>query len=217
MSTRCPKCGKINYGDMQKCSFCGSPLKFIPGEEIPTMTESDIQEKISKLDTRRIRNPYMISGGGASMVIGAILAIVLTLVFMLFAFATSDIESSPDGSSLDYRIPGGEEYIFGEITREEDFSDNYWASKGLDNYGYRNHTAYEIDGDGIDQRWKIYTEVNTFIGAQHEGDVWVYSEEDLGDPAFDFGGRDFDLLVLGPASVSQPSQHVSNGVRHRHS
>jgi len=65
MTTRCPKCAKINYGETAKCSFCGSSLKFTPGEEIPEVKEEDVKEKIKTIKAKRLRNPMQIGSGGS--------------------------------------------------------------------------------------------------------------------------------------------------------
>ncbi|MGA1794198.1 MAG: hypothetical protein ACMUHM_09620 [Thermoplasmatota archaeon] len=170
MTSRCPKCGKNNYGDVQKCSFCGAPLVFIPGEEIPQISEEDIQAKLSTLKVERIRNPVLIGGGGIVAVFGLFLAIALFLIFMILVFSPSSIEPTSEAGSIHYAIPGGEEYIFGEITlRVED-----GAAAETQSYGYKQgYYAYEMDGDGNDRRRDRNIEL--------EPDVWFYSEDDIGD------------------------------------
>ncbi|MBN1539522.1 MAG: hypothetical protein JW939_05205 [Candidatus Thermoplasmatota archaeon] len=170
MTNRCPKCGKNNYGDVQKCSFCGAPLVFIPGEEIPQVKEEDIQEKLSNMKVERIRNPVMIGGGGIVAVIGLFLAIALFLIFMIFVFSPSDVKPTMMSGSIHYEVPGGEEYIFGEITMI--------VKDGLDaeskSYGYyEGYYAYEMEGDGKDHRSEEDIE--------KEPDVWFYSNEKIGE------------------------------------
>ncbi len=77
MTSRCPKCGRNNYGDVNKCSFCGSALTFIPGEVVPEVSEEDIQEKMSKMKGERLRNPMMMGIGGIVGTIGIVLLFVI--------------------------------------------------------------------------------------------------------------------------------------------
>jgi hypothetical protein len=174
MTSRCPKCGKNNYGDLKKCSFCGAPLVFIPGEEIPQISEEDVQAKLSTMSVDRIRNPVLIGGGGIVAVIGIFFAIILFLIFMLWIFNPAHVEPYIDQGSMHYDIPGGEEYIFGEITLiVKDGQDAQDQS-----YGYRaNYFAVEIEGDGQDKRERADDDVNTAL----EPDVWVYTEDKFGD------------------------------------
>ncbi|MGA1821120.1 MAG: hypothetical protein ACMUIG_01175 [Thermoplasmatota archaeon] len=173
MSTRCPRCGKNNYGELDKCSFCGSPLKFVPGQEIPEITEEDIQEKMSTIKLKRVRNPLTIGIGGGTMLVGVALAIILYLVVMLFIFSPNSVKPKYDGA-WHYEVPGGEEYIFGEITRVVSISESKWDLGG--NHGYFNHTAYEINGDGVDRRKEALNQQN--VG--REPHTWIYSDRDLG-------------------------------------
>jgi len=174
MSIRCPRCGKINYGDVQKCSFCGSALKLIPGEEEEEVTQEDVQEKLSKMKAERIRNPFLIAGGGALIVVGIVVALLMYVIFMFVLFNSDGIESKYGDGALDYQVPGGSEIIYGEITLVVEYSDSYWETG---NHGYENHTAYEIDGNGKDTRRAYYREEDQ---NQWERDLWVYSERDLG-------------------------------------
>ncbi len=174
MTSRCPKCGRNNYGDVKKCSFCGSPLVYIPGEEIPQISEEDVQAKLSTLKVERIRNPVLIGGGGIVGVVGVFLAVILFLIFMMWVFSPTDIEPYTEQGSLHYDVPGGEEYLFGEITLI--VKDGEQAQ--LQSYGYEaTYYAVEIDGDGVDKRERADDDANTAL----EPDVWVYSEEKFGD------------------------------------
>jgi hypothetical protein len=174
MTARCPRCGKNNYGDLDKCSFCGSPLKFVPGQDIPEITEEDIQEKMSAIKLKRIRNPLTIGFGGGTMLVGAALAVILYLVVMLVLFSPNSVEPKYDGA-WHYDVPGGEEYIFGEITRVVTIKESEWDADS--NHGYFNHTAYEINGDGVDHRKDALEKQDK----GREPHTWVYSERDLGD------------------------------------
>ncbi|MBN1390345.1 MAG: hypothetical protein JXA22_06865 [Candidatus Thermoplasmatota archaeon] len=170
MTSRCPKCGKNNYGDVQKCSFCGAPLVFIPGEDIPQIKEEEVQQKLSSMKVDRIRNPVMIGGGGIVAVIGLFLAIALFLIFMVLVFSPNDVSPVMASGSIHYEVPGGEEYIFGEITML--VKDG--AQAETQSYGYyEGYYAYEMDGDGKDLREREDIE--------REPDVWFYSEEKIGE------------------------------------
>lgn len=195
MTNRCPKCGKNNYGDVQKCSFCGAPLVFIPGEEIPLIKEEDIQHKLSNMKVERIRNPVMIGGGGIVAVIGLFLAIALFLIFMVFVFSSSDVEPKMISGSIHYEVPGGEEYIFGEITMI--VKDGPEAESK--SYGYFNgYYAYEMDGDGKDYRPEEDVE--------KEPDVWFYSNEKVGEV-----GDNILIKVKSEPNELQELRAVSQG------
>lgn len=174
MTIRCPRCGKNNYGDLDKCSFCGSPLKFVPGQDIPDISEEDIQEKMSSINIKRIRNPLTIGVGGGTMLVGAALVVILYLVVMIALFSPDSVEPKYDGA-WHYNVPGGEEYIFGEITRVVSVSESEWDAGS--NHGYYNHTAYEINGDGVDHRKDALNQQD--VG--REPHTWIYSERDLGE------------------------------------
>ncbi|MFO8050102.1 MAG: zinc ribbon domain-containing protein [Thermoplasmatota archaeon] len=175
MTTRCPKCGRNNYGDVKKCSFCGSPLVFIPGEEeTPEITEEDIQEKMSKIKVPRVRNPFFIGSGGAVTVIGLFLAVVIFLIAMLYVYDPGDV-SPYYNSGLHYDVPGGEEYIFGKITKVRTDEETRW--EGGVSHGYQGFTAYEINGDGKDNR----AEAQEKESANVEPDTWIYSDEAFGE------------------------------------
>lgn len=172
MTTRCPKCGKNNYGDVDKCSFCGAPLKFNPEEEIPEIKEEDIQEKMSEIKVKRIRNPITIAVGGGIMLLGVLLAIIIFFVFMIGVFDSSSVEPEYSGGAYHFKVPGDEEYIFGEITAVVEVS-------GAESHGFYNHTAYEIDGDTnvrVDWEDSITKDV-----MRKETDTFVFSERDLGE------------------------------------
>lgn len=174
VTIRCPKCGKNNYGDMKKCSFCGSPLVFIPGEEIPQISEDDVQAKLSSMKVERIRNPVLIGGGGIVSVIGLFFAIILFLIFMMWIFSPTHVSPYTAQGSMHYEIPGGEEYIFGEITLL--VKDGEAAQD--QSFGYEaGYYAYEIDGDGADKRKRADEDANIAL----EPDLWVYSEKRLGE------------------------------------
>ncbi|MFW3145720.1 MAG: hypothetical protein ACMUIE_02785 [Thermoplasmatota archaeon] len=173
MATRCPKCGKNNYGDIQKCSHCGSPLVFIPGEEVPEITEEDIQEKMSKVKVQRIRNPLLIGAGGITAVVGFFLMILIFMIMMVAVFNPDSIKPYYN-DAWHYEVPGGEEWIFGEITKEVTDEDTGWQG---DSAGYMKMTAYEINGDGVDNRANAHSTSNVNL----EPHVWIYSAKDLGD------------------------------------
>ncbi len=173
MTTRCPRCGKNNYGDSGKCSFCGSELKLLPGEDADViLTDADVQEKLSKLKGERIRNPYLIAGGGSMMVIGVVLAFIMYVVIMFIVFSPSDVEISNDGGSWNYNV-AGEEYIYGEITKVSDYTNTQWEH----DHGYKDYDAYEIKGDQKDTRKSAHDDGRV----EMEPDLWVYSSKDLGD------------------------------------
>ncbi len=173
MTTRCPRCGKNNYGDGGKCSFCGSGLKLLPGEEEEAiLTDADVQEKLSKLKGERIRNPYFIAGGGSLMVIGVVLAFIMYAVIMFIVFSPEDVEPSYDNGLWNYSV-AGEEYIYGEITKISDYEDTAWEQ----DHGYRDYDAYEIKGDRSDTRKSAYEEGRV----DREPDLWIYSSKDLGN------------------------------------
>lgn len=174
MTSRCPKCGRNNYGDVKKCSFCGAPLTFIPGEEVPEVSEEDIQEKMSKMKVERIRNPTLYFVGGIIGIVGIVLMIVLYLLMMFLVYSSNGVDVEYEQGSFVYNVDGGEQMIFGEITRVTGYEDTEWGEGG--NHGYREYTAYEIDGDGSDRRVEALREGSV----DYEADVWVYSEEDLG-------------------------------------
>jgi hypothetical protein len=122
----------------------------------------------------RIRNPVLIGGGGIVAVVGIFLAIILFLIFMLWVFNPGDVEPYTQQGSMHYDVPGGEEYIFGEITLI--VKDGQSAQD--QSYGYRaNFYAVEIEGDGQDKRERADQDANTAL----EPDLWVYSEEKFGD------------------------------------
>jgi hypothetical protein len=174
VTTRCPKCGKNNYGAVKKCSFCGSPLVFIPGEEIPQISEDDVQAKLSALKVERIRNPVLIGGGGIVSVIGLFFAIILFLIFMVWIFSPTHVSPYATGGSIHYEIPGGEEYLFGEITYRT--MDGEEAE--ISGYGHwAGFYAYEINGDGVDKRERADQDQNVAL----EPDTWVYSKKKIGD------------------------------------
>ena len=176
MTSRCPKCGKNNYGDVKKCSFCGSPLTFIPGVEIvPEITQDDIQEKMDKMKVQRIRNPFMIFLGGIIGIIGVVLMITLYLSIMLLVYSPGSVEPVYEGGAWSYDVKGGEQMIFGEITAVTVYEDTAW-DEGV-NHGYEEFTAYEINGDGDDNRVHAFREGNV----NYESSVWIYSDTDLGE------------------------------------
>jgi len=175
MSARCPKCGRNNYGDVRKCSFCGAPLTFIPGEEAPVVKEEEIQEKMAQIKVERIRNPFLIGAGGILAIIGIVLAVVLYLVVMFIVLSPTQVEPTYEDGAFHYIVPGGEEYIFGKITKTVEVDEIDWGTGG--NHGYENHTAYEISGDGVDKRTIAFRDGKTAI----EPDLWVYSDEELGE------------------------------------
>ena len=171
ITTRCPKCGKNNYGEMEKCSFCGAPLKFNPEEEIPEINEEDIKEKMSQIKAKRLRNPITIGVGGGIMFIGVGVAIILYLLMMFFIFSSGSVQPEYT-TAYHFDVPGGDEYIFGEITAVDIVS-------GPETHGYYNHTAYEIDGDGkTDVDWMNAIKEDVM---RKETDTWVFSERDLGE------------------------------------
>jgi predicted nucleic acid-binding Zn ribbon protein len=174
LTSRCPKCGRNNYGDGKKCSFCGAPLTFIPGEEVPEVSEEDIQEKMSKMKVERIRNPTLYFVGGIIGIVGIVLMIVLYLLMMFLVYSSGGVDVEYEQGSFVYNVNGGEQMIFGEITRVTTYEDTEWGEGG--NHGYQEYTAYEIDGDGSDRRVEALREGNV----DYEADVWVYSDEDLG-------------------------------------
>lgn len=173
MTNRCSKCGRNNYGDIKKCSFCGTPLVFIPGEEVPVISEEDVQEKMSKMKVPRIRNPFLIGSGGAITVVGFFIAVALFFIIMLFVYDPTDVEPYYD-SGIHYNVPGGEEYIFGEITLIKSDADARWSG---DSHGYEGWTGYEINGDGVDNRAEAIDKKQASI----EGDTWVYAKDDIGE------------------------------------
>ncbi len=175
MTSRCPKCGKNNYGDVKKCSFCGSPLTFIPGVEVTEITQDDIQEKMDKMKVQRIRNPFMIFLGGIVGIIGVVLMITLYLSIMLLVYSPGGVEPVYESGAWSYNVKGGEQMIFGEITAVSTFEDTTW-DEGV-NHGYNEFTAYEINGDGDDNRVHAFREGNV----NYESNVWIYSETDLGE------------------------------------
>ncbi|MEA3559437.1 MAG: zinc ribbon domain-containing protein [Candidatus Thermoplasmatota archaeon] len=179
MTSRCPRCGKNNYGDVQKCSFCGSPLVFIPGEKIEEISQEDIQEKMDKMKVSRIRNPFFIGAGGAVTVIGLFIAIAVFLIVMLVVFDPGDVSPYYD-DGMHYGVPGGEEYIFGEITNKRTDEETPWIND--DSHGYTDddggaYTAYQIGGAEDDGRPNAQDKRNAAL----EPDTWIYSDEDLGD------------------------------------
>jgi hypothetical protein len=193
LTTRCPKCGKNNYGDVKKCSFCGSPLVFIPGEDIPQISEDDVQAKLSAMKVDRIRNPLLIGGGGIVSVVGIFLAIILFLIFMVWVFSPSHVDPYIDQGSMHYDIPGGEEYIFGEITKK----DRDTSDAEVKSYGYKaGYYAYEIDGDGVDKRERADEDANTAL----EPDLWIYSEKNLGE--------DGDMVLVKVSSKTNDFNEV---------
>jgi hypothetical protein len=175
VTNRCPKCGKNNYGDVKKCSFCGAPLTFIPGEEVTEISEEDIQEKMSKMKVERIKNPLLMGIGGIVGIIGLVLIFVIYLSIMFLVYSPSGVEPSYDLGAWNYNVDGGEQMIFGEITAITSSEDTNWDTGG--DHGYLDYTAYEISGDGDDNRVLAYREGNV----NYESHVWVYSKEDLGD------------------------------------
>ncbi len=173
MTTRCPRCGKNNYGDGHKCSFCGSEMKILPGEEGEAiLTDADVQEKLSKLKGERIRNPYLIAGGGSMMVIGVVLAFIMFTVIMFIVFSPEDVEPSYDNGLWNYNV-AGEEYIYGEITKISEYEDSAWER----DHGYKDYDAYEIKGDQSDTRKSAHEDGRV----EREPDLWVYSSKDLGN------------------------------------
>ncbi|MDG6223906.1 MAG: hypothetical protein QCI82_00155 [Candidatus Thermoplasmatota archaeon] len=175
MATRCPKCGRNNYGDTAKCSFCGSSLKFTPGEDIPEIKEEDVQQKIKQVKAKRLRNPVHIATGGILMVIGAMLAVAVFLLFMFLIFSPGDISPSYERGAWHYEVPGGKEMVFGKITAKVTVTETKWPEGS--NHGYMNHTAYEIGGNQLDTRADALKEGMVLV----EPDAWVYSDIDLGD------------------------------------
>jgi len=174
MTSRCPKCGKNNYGDVQKCSFCGAPLVFIPGEEIPQITEDDVQEKLSHMKAERIRNPLLMGGGGIVAVVGIFLAIILFSVFIVWVFSSDDVGPYIEGGSFHYDVPGGKEYVYGEITLVTE--DGIAAEE--QSFGFKSgYHAIEIDGDSVDKRREAHEAGKT----DSEPDLWVYSEDEFGE------------------------------------
>ena len=179
MTSRCPRCGKNNYGDVQKCSFCGSPLVFIPGEEIVEISQEDIQEKMDNMKIPRMRNPFLIGSGGAVTVIGMFIAVAVFLIVMLVVFDPGDVEPYYN-DGLHYKVPGGEEYIFGEITNERIDSDTPWidgVSHGYADEEGNAYIAYQIGGTETDNR----PSAQNMKDAAREPDTWIYSDEDLGN------------------------------------
>ncbi len=174
MTSRCPKCGRNNYGDVRKCSFCGAPLTFIPGEEIKEVSEEDIQEKMATMKVERIRNPTLIFIGGIIGIVGFVMMLVMFLSIMFLVYSPSGIEAEYDSGAFSYKVSGGEQMVFGEITRVTAYEDTNW-DQGI-NHGYQEFTAYEIDGDGSDNRILALREGSV----NYESDVWVYSDKDLG-------------------------------------
>jgi hypothetical protein len=174
MTSMCPRCGKNNYGDVQKCSFCGSPLVFIPGVEIEEISQEDIQEKMDKMKVSRIRNPFFIGAGGAVTVIGLFIAITVFLIIMLVVFDPGDV-SPYYNDGMHYGVPGGEEYIFGEITSIKAEDETYWVDDI--SHGYEGETAYEISGDGVDGRANAQDKKQSAL----EPDTWIYSDEEFGE------------------------------------
>ena len=173
--TRCAKCGRNNYGDVKKCSFCGAPLTFIPGEEIPTITEEDIQEKMSKIKVERIKNPILWGAGGIVAMAGIMVMILLFVVMMFIVYSPTGVEPEYTEGAWVYVVKGGEQMVFGKITRVTAAEDTNWDNNI--NHGYKNYTAYEINGDGVDNRVLALREGDVNI----EPDVWVYSDKDLGE------------------------------------
>jgi len=174
MTTRCPKCAKINYGETAKCSFCGSSLKFTPGEEIPEVKEEDVKEKIKTIKAKRLRNPMQIGIGGVVMVVGLMTALILFLSCMFLFFSPSSISPSYDSGAWHYTVPGGTETVYGKITAKVYVANSKWPQGS--NHGYSNHTAYELSGNGADKRWEALSDESISL----EDDCWVYSTQDLG-------------------------------------
>jgi hypothetical protein len=174
MSTRCPKCAKLNYGETAKCSFCGASLKFTPGEEIPEVKDEDLKEKIKTVKAKRIRNPMQIGVGGVVMVVGLMAALIIFLACMFLVFSPSSITPNYRSGAWHYDVPGGSEIVYGEITAKVSVKDSKWDAGS--NHGYGNHTAYELSGNGQDDRVEALRDGS--IGM--ESDCWVYSKQDLG-------------------------------------
>jgi hypothetical protein len=141
---------------------------------MPQISEEDIQEKMSKMKVERIRNPTLITIGGIVGIVGFVLMIVLYLSIMFLLYSPGSIEPSFDSGAFVYNVDGGEQMVFGEITRVTSFEDTKWDYGN--NHGYEDYTAYEIDGDGGDDRVLALRESDV----NYEDDVWVYSKEDLG-------------------------------------
>lgn len=175
MATRCPKCGRNNYGDTNKCSFCGSSLRFAPGEEIPEIKEEDVQQKIKQVKAKRLRNPVHIGAGGILMVIGVMLSLAVFLLFMFIIFSPGAITPSYERGAWHYNVPGGKEIVYGRITARTSVADSKWPEGS--NHGYMNHTAYEIGGNGKDTRVEAHRDGMVSI----EPSAWVYSDIDLGN------------------------------------
>lgn len=148
---------------------------FVPGEEAPNVAKEDeIQEKLATMKVSRIRNPFLMGAGGMVSLVGLLLAVVIYIVVMFVLFTPTDIEPVYDLGAWHYKMNDPEQYVFGEITRTVDDKDTPW--EGGD-HGYFRLKAYEIAGDGIDNRVTAHRDGRV----EKEPDVWVYSREDLGE------------------------------------
>jgi hypothetical protein len=148
---------------------------FIPGEEAPNVAKEDeIQEKLATMKVPRIRNPFLMGAGGMVSLVGILLAVVIYIVVMFVIFTPTDIDPVYDLGAWHYRMSDPEQYVFGEITRVVDDKDTPW--EGGD-HGYYRVKAYEIAGDGVDNRVIAHRDGRV----DKEADVWVYSKLDLGD------------------------------------
>ncbi len=147
---------------------------FVPGEEAPNVAKEDeIQEKLASMKVSRIRNPFLMGAGGMVSLVGVLLAVVIYIVVMFVLFTPTDIEPVYTLGAWHYKMSDPEQYVFGEITRVVDDKDTPW--EGGD-HGYFRLKAYEIAGDGIDNRVIAHRDGRV----EKEPDVWVYSREDLG-------------------------------------
>jgi hypothetical protein len=107
-------------------------------------------------------------------VVGIFLAIILFSVFMIWVFSSDDVGPYMEGGSFHYEVPGGEEYIYGEITLVTE--DGMQAEE--QSYGYKNgYFATEIDGDSVDKRRDAHEAGKTEL----EPSLWVYSEDKIGE------------------------------------
>jgi hypothetical protein len=148
---------------------------FVPGEEAPNVAKEDeIQEKLATMKVSRIRNPFLMGAGGMVSLVGVLLAVVIYLVVMFVLFTPTDIDPVYDMGAWHYKMSDPEQYVYGEITRVVDDKDTPW--EGGD-HGYFRLKAYEIAGDGIDNRVIALRDGRV----DKEPDVWVYSKEDIGE------------------------------------
>ncbi len=147
---------------------------FVPGEDATNVAKEDeIQEKLATMKVPRIRNPFLMGAGGMVSLVGVLLAVVIYIVVMFVLFTPTDIDPVYEMGAWHYRMSDPEQYVFGEITRVVDDKDTAW--EGGD-HGYFKLKAYEIAGDGIDNRVVAHRDGRV----DKEPDVWVYSKEDIG-------------------------------------